>query len=133
MLVYFFILIFFFPPHHYFLFFPFDSHKLIKFIYLKGLYDAVKGVGMELCPALGIAIPVGKDSMSMKTKWVEDGLNFLRFTKKKKIKNSSFLFLYLSNRKRKFCNCSNILNCFSFWNCSRCSKNFNTSNNYKWW
>ncbi len=34
-----------------------------------GLYDAVHAVGMELCPALGIAIPVGKDSMSMKTVW----------------------------------------------------------------
>ena len=37
-----------------------------------GLYDAVKTVGLELCPALGIAIPVGKDSMSMKTVWQED-------------------------------------------------------------
>jgi len=36
-----------------------------------GLYDAVRTVGMELCPALGIAIPVGKDSMSMKTVWRE--------------------------------------------------------------
>ena len=33
------------------------------------LYDAVRAVGMELCPQLGIAIPVGKDSMSMKTAW----------------------------------------------------------------
>lgn len=33
------------------------------------LYEAVKAVGEELCPALGIAIPVGKDSMSMKTVW----------------------------------------------------------------
>ena len=33
------------------------------------LYDAVKAVGTELCPALGIAIPVGKDSMSMRTVW----------------------------------------------------------------
>ncbi|MEO8307190.1 MAG: phosphoribosylformylglycinamidine synthase [Pseudomonadota bacterium] len=33
------------------------------------LYAAVKAVGMELCPALGIAIPVGKDSLSMKTQW----------------------------------------------------------------
>ena len=33
------------------------------------LYDTVKAVGMELCPALGIAIPVGKDSLSMKTVW----------------------------------------------------------------
>ncbi|WP_413726993.1 phosphoribosylformylglycinamidine synthase [Sodalis sp. RH16] len=34
-----------------------------------GLYDAVKAVGEELCPALGLTIPVGKDSMSMKTRW----------------------------------------------------------------
>ena len=34
-----------------------------------GLYDAVQAVGLELCPALGIAIPVGKDSMSMRTVW----------------------------------------------------------------
>ncbi|MEO6876774.1 MAG: phosphoribosylformylglycinamidine synthase, partial [Opitutaceae bacterium] len=33
------------------------------------LYAAVKAVGMELCPALGITIPVGKDSMSMSTAW----------------------------------------------------------------
>ncbi|HXC58795.1 MAG TPA: phosphoribosylformylglycinamidine synthase, partial [Steroidobacteraceae bacterium] len=33
------------------------------------LYDAVRAVGMELCPALGIAIPVGKDSLSMHTAW----------------------------------------------------------------
>jgi phosphoribosylformylglycinamidine synthase len=35
------------------------------------LYAAVKAVGMELCPALGIAIPVGKDSLSMKTQWLD--------------------------------------------------------------
>lgn len=34
-----------------------------------GLFDAVKAVGMDLCPALGIAVPVGKDSMSMSTVW----------------------------------------------------------------
>ena len=33
------------------------------------LFDAVHAVGMELCPRLGISIPVGKDSMSMKTVW----------------------------------------------------------------
>jgi phosphoribosylformylglycinamidine synthase len=33
------------------------------------LYDTVHAVGEELCPALGIAIPVGKDSLSMKTAW----------------------------------------------------------------
>ncbi|MGE0082453.1 MAG: phosphoribosylformylglycinamidine synthase [Thiohalomonadaceae bacterium] len=38
-----------------------------------GLFDAVKAVGMELCPALGLTIPVGKDSMSMKTVWDENG------------------------------------------------------------
>ncbi|MFT2098625.1 phosphoribosylformylglycinamidine synthase [Marinomonas sp. 2405UD66-6] len=37
------------------------------------LYQTVKAVGMELCPALDIAIPVGKDSMSMKTVWKEEG------------------------------------------------------------
>jgi len=37
------------------------------------LYDTVKAVGMELCPRLGIAIPVGKDSMSMKSVWEHDG------------------------------------------------------------
>jgi phosphoribosylformylglycinamidine synthase len=37
------------------------------------LYAAVKAVGMELCPALGITIPVGKDSMSMSTVWTEAG------------------------------------------------------------
>ncbi len=35
------------------------------------LFETVKTVGMELCPALGIAIPVGKDSLSMKTVWKE--------------------------------------------------------------
>ncbi|MCZ6641161.1 MAG: phosphoribosylformylglycinamidine synthase subunit PurQ, partial [Gammaproteobacteria bacterium] len=35
----------------------------------QALFDAVKAVGMELCPALGIAIPVGKDSLSMSTRW----------------------------------------------------------------
>ncbi|MWV11538.1 phosphoribosylformylglycinamidine synthase [Pseudomonas sp. R-28-1W-6] len=37
------------------------------------LYDTVKAVGMELCPALGLTIPVGKDSMSMKTRWQDEG------------------------------------------------------------
>jgi phosphoribosylformylglycinamidine synthase len=36
------------------------------------MYEAVKAVGMELCPALGLTIPVGKDSMSMKSSW-QDG------------------------------------------------------------
>jgi len=38
-----------------------------------GLYEAVKAVGEELCPALGLTIPVGKDSMSMKTTWQDNG------------------------------------------------------------
>ncbi len=35
------------------------------------LYETVKAVGMELCPALGVSIPVGKDSLSMRTVWTE--------------------------------------------------------------
>ena len=35
------------------------------------LYETVKAVGMELCPALGVSIPVGKDSLSMRTQWNE--------------------------------------------------------------
>ena len=37
-----------------------------------GLFDAVQAVGMELAPQLGLAIPVGKDSLSMKTVWSQD-------------------------------------------------------------
>jgi phosphoribosylformylglycinamidine synthase len=37
------------------------------------LFDTVKAVGMELCPALGISIPVGKDSLSMRTTWNDGG------------------------------------------------------------
>ncbi|MBC7501521.1 MAG: phosphoribosylformylglycinamidine synthase [Herminiimonas sp.] len=37
------------------------------------LFDTVKAVGMELCPALGISIPVGKDSLSMRTTWNDEG------------------------------------------------------------
>jgi phosphoribosylformylglycinamidine synthase len=37
------------------------------------LYATVKAVGMELCPALGISVPVGKDSLSMRTQWTEGG------------------------------------------------------------
>ncbi|MFN3570686.1 MAG: phosphoribosylformylglycinamidine synthase, partial [Polaromonas sp.] len=36
-------------------------------------YETVKAVGMELCPALGVSIPVGKDSLSMRTVWTDDG------------------------------------------------------------
>ena len=35
----------------------------------EALYDTVHAVGMEFCPQLGITIPVGKDSMSMRTTW----------------------------------------------------------------
>jgi phosphoribosylformylglycinamidine synthase len=38
-----------------------------------GLYAAVKAIGEELCPALDLTIPVGKDSMSMKTTWQDKG------------------------------------------------------------
>ena len=37
------------------------------------LFDTVRAVAVELCPALGISIPVGKDSLSMKSLWTEDG------------------------------------------------------------
>ncbi|MDB5768081.1 MAG: purL [Collimonas fungivorans] len=37
------------------------------------LFDTVKAIGMELCPALGISIPVGKDSLSMRTTWNDEG------------------------------------------------------------
>ena len=39
----------------------------------EALFDTVKAVGMELCPELGISIPVGKDSMSMRTVWDDNG------------------------------------------------------------
>jgi phosphoribosylformylglycinamidine synthase len=38
------------------------------------LYETVKAVGLELCPALGVSIPVGKDSLSMKTQWSHAGV-----------------------------------------------------------
>ena len=41
----------------------------------QNLFETVKTVGMELCPELGIAIPVGKDSLSMRTVWSDRGLN----------------------------------------------------------
>ncbi len=39
----------------------------------EALFDTVHAVGMEFCPALGLTIPVGKDSMSMRTAWSEGG------------------------------------------------------------
>ncbi|MEY4516678.1 MAG: hypothetical protein RL180_1024, partial [Pseudomonadota bacterium] len=41
----------------------------------QALYEGVRTVGMELCPALGIAIPVGKDSLSMRTTWQDNGVD----------------------------------------------------------
>lgn len=40
------------------------------------LFEAVKAVGMELCPALGICIPVGKDSLSMQMGWKESNREY---------------------------------------------------------
>ena len=37
-----------------------------------GLFDMVEAIGMELCPQLGIAIPVGKDSLSMRSVWQDE-------------------------------------------------------------
>ncbi|MEE4377735.1 MAG: phosphoribosylformylglycinamidine synthase [Candidatus Competibacteraceae bacterium] len=37
------------------------------------LFDTVQAIALDLCPALGIAIPVGKDSLSMKTVWEQAG------------------------------------------------------------
>ncbi|KAL9041443.1 MAG: hypothetical protein Q9214_004109 [Letrouitia sp. 1 TL-2023] len=39
------------------------------------LYEAVEAIGMHLCPELGISIPVGKDSMSMKMQWKDRETN----------------------------------------------------------
>ncbi len=39
----------------------------------QALFEGVKAIGMEMCPALGIAIPVGKDSLSMRTTWDDEG------------------------------------------------------------
>ena len=36
------------------------------------LYRTVEAVGMDLCPKLGITVPVGKDSMSMRTAWQDE-------------------------------------------------------------
>jgi phosphoribosylformylglycinamidine synthase len=49
------------------------------------LFDAVHAIGMELCPQLGISIPVGKDSMSMKTAWEDKSDNTYRGTRKEVI------------------------------------------------
>ena len=41
----------------------------------QALFEAVTAVGETFCPALGVAIPVGKDSLSMRTRWQEDGVD----------------------------------------------------------
>ncbi|HRC12360.1 MAG TPA: phosphoribosylformylglycinamidine synthase, partial [Dermatophilaceae bacterium] len=37
------------------------------------LFDTVRAVALELCPELGIGVPVGKDSLSMRTTWTDEG------------------------------------------------------------
>ncbi|MDD2846244.1 MAG: phosphoribosylformylglycinamidine synthase [Rhodoferax sp.] len=44
------------------------------------LYETVRAVGLALCPALGISIPVGKDSLSMRTQWKDEGGNAKKVT-----------------------------------------------------
>ncbi len=41
----------------------------------QALFEGVKAIGMQMCPALGIAIPVGKDSLSMRTTWNDEGVD----------------------------------------------------------
>nr|BAK02939.1 predicted protein [Hordeum vulgare subsp. vulgare] len=38
-----------------------------------GIYEACQAIGMDMCPKLGITIPVGKDSLSMRTTWAQNG------------------------------------------------------------
>ncbi len=47
----------------------------VKKVKTKPLFEGVKAIGMEMCPALGIAIPVGKDSLSMRTTWNDEGVD----------------------------------------------------------
>ncbi|MBC7437669.1 MAG: phosphoribosylformylglycinamidine synthase [Bdellovibrionales bacterium] len=49
------------------------------------LYETVRAVGMELCPALGISIPVGKDSLSMRTQWTDTAADSAAGGEKKKV------------------------------------------------
>ena len=50
------------------------------------LYDAVRAVGAELCPSLGVAIPVGKDSLSMRTKWDDRGDRRARLARRERVR-----------------------------------------------
>jgi len=36
------------------------------------LFDTVKAVGIDFCPQVGVSIPVGKDSLSMRTVWQDN-------------------------------------------------------------
>lgn len=54
------------------------------------LLDAVEAVGRQMCPQLGIAIPVGKDSLSMQTRWEEEGLGTQSVTSPLSLVVSSF-------------------------------------------
>lgn len=45
------------------------------------LFDAVHAIGEELCPALGIAIPVGKDSLSMRANWSDENADGVEVSK----------------------------------------------------
>lgn len=49
------------------------------------LYETVRAVGLELCPALGISVPVGKDSLSMRTQWTEPPATPSGIPEKKKV------------------------------------------------
>ena len=54
------------------------------------LFDTVKAVGMELCPALGVSIPVGKDSLSMRSVWQDESGQNRRQTSPLSLVVSSF-------------------------------------------
>ncbi|MEJ2308839.1 MAG: phosphoribosylformylglycinamidine synthase [Gammaproteobacteria bacterium] len=58
------------------------------------LFETVRAVGLELCPALGIAIPVGKDSMSMKTVWNTDAGERMEMTAPLSLIVSAFAPVY---------------------------------------
>ncbi|EDO14580.1 hypothetical protein Kpol_337p2 [Vanderwaltozyma polyspora DSM 70294] len=66
------------------------------------LYEAVQAIGMDLCPDLGISIPVGKDSMSMKMKWDDKEVTAplsLNITAFSPVSNTSRTWTPLLNRK----------------------------------
>ncbi|KAL3229533.1 Phosphoribosylformylglycinamidine synthase [Nakaseomyces bracarensis] len=66
------------------------------------LYEAVQALGLDLCPDLGVAIPVGKDSMSMKMKWGDKEVTAplsLNITAFSPVNNSSNTWTPLINRE----------------------------------